>query len=72
MTDQIAARIAKVTEIIHHTHMPMPAPDRTDGDWIVWSQFASKGLHARYVDELKAAGVPAFFNATERKFGVKK
>ncbi len=71
MTDVIADRIAQVAEIIHEAGR-VPAPSRTEGDWIVWDQWASRKLHDRYVAELKAAGIPAFFRAGERRFGVKK
>jgi hypothetical protein len=70
MNDQIAAKVKQVAEIIHNTHAPLPAPSRTDGAWIVWDQWASRGLHNRYVAELKAAGIPAFF--ADRKFGIRK
>ena len=70
--NQVASRLEQVVQIIHHTHAPLPPPSRTEGDWIVWDQFASRGLHDRYVAELKAAGIPAFFRASERKFGVRK
>lgn len=61
------ARIAKITGInIQSLNEPQI------GDvWATWEQLGSRGLMDSRVAALKKAGVPAFFNAGERRWGVK-
>lgn len=40
------------------------------GKWLVSDQRGSKGVMANAVAALKAAGIPAFFSATDRTWGV--
>jgi hypothetical protein len=40
------------------------------GKWLVSDQRGSKGVMNTWVARLKEAGIPAFFNATDRTWGV--
>ena len=40
------------------------------GKWIVWDQIGSAGVMADAVARLKEAGVPAFYSAKTREWGV--
>lgn len=46
-------------------------PIRSEGDWIVWEQAGSRKSMERAVAACRTAGIPAFFNAGERRFGVR-
>lgn len=41
-----------------------------DGKWLIEDQKGSKGLMNERIAKLKAQGIPAFFNARERVWGV--
>lgn len=43
---------------------------REDGKWLVTDQTGSKGICEGRVAKLKAAGIPAFYSARERVWGV--
>lgn len=78
MTDAITTRIAAVRQAIASDSIiaacaarSMGDPIRTDGAWIVWEQWDSRGSMDRAVAVCKAAGLPAFFDKHERRFGVR-
>lgn len=60
--------MTKVAEVTGYKDLPEP---RESGAWLVWEQRGSKGIMDRKVADLKSAGIPAFFNATQRTWGVK-
>ena len=59
-----------LTEIESIIHDRLPEPTSTDGRWITFDQTWSKGLTAAYVNQIKAAGIPAFYNAGKRTWGI--
>ena len=59
-----------LTEIESIIREKLPEPTSTDGKWITFDQTWSKGLTQEYVDQIKAAGIPAFYNAGKRTWGM--
>ena len=73
MSTKTAELLTKVAEIIESTRIATRAnlsEPKIDGDWLTWEQRWSKGSHDKLVTDLKAAGIPAFFRAGTRTWGV--
>lgn len=67
-TTQTAAEF--LSQVAGIVNFRVAAPS-ISGQWLVWEQTQSKGIHDKTVAALKAAGIPAFFKAGERRWGVK-
>lgn len=61
------ATMARVMEIIGRD-LGEPSVGK---EWLTWDQFGSRPHMDKVVHELKAAGIPAFFSAGERRIGIK-
>jgi hypothetical protein len=58
--------IAQIEQIVGKTGLEFSE----DGKWLVCDQRGSKGVMDLWVKRCKDAGLPAFFSAGQRKFGV--
>lgn len=65
MDEQMIARIEQITGI---RDIGEPAER---GNWATWDQRGSRGIMNAAVAALKMAGIPAFFSAADRRWGVK-
>lgn len=62
--------IQRVEEITGFGDLAGRADQR--GEWITWDQIGSAGIMRDRVKRLKAAGIPAFYSAADRRWGVKQ
>jgi hypothetical protein len=62
--------LAQIGQIVGKANLADVREFTTEGKWLVCDQYQSAGVMASWVSRCKAAGLPAFFNASERKFGV--
>lgn len=65
MDEQTITRIEQITGI-----RDIGEPE-IRGQWATWDQRGSRGIMENAVKALKAEGIPAFFSAADRTWGVK-
>ncbi len=62
--------MATLAAILTIAGAPADCEFEAEGKWLVSDQRGSKGIMEQRVAKLKAAGIPAFFSAGQRKWGV--
>lgn len=62
--------MATIQEILKIAGAPSDVEFTEQGKWLVSDQRGSKGVMQLWVSRLKEAGIPAFFSASDRTWGV--
>lgn len=70
MTNEIKVTIEQIAQIVGTSPDRIRLDGADDDKWLTADQVGSVGVMQLWVGRLKAAGVPAFFRASDRTWGV--